>query len=94
MPKEKVKHAYVPDVHGKEKRKREPGKEGLLGVEGIKDDIILIPSKKRVARLTEVRRREKRDAKSQKPICIKQVFRGERAAVKSVTHLHILSEYL
>ena len=41
LPKEKVKHAYVPDVHGKEKRKREPGKEGLLGVEGIKDDIIL-----------------------------------------------------
>ena len=36
LPKEKVKHAYVPDVHGKEKRKREPGKEGLLGVEGIK----------------------------------------------------------
>ena len=43
---EKVKHAYVPDVHGKEKRKREPGKEGLLGVEGIKDDIILDSLKK------------------------------------------------
>ena len=28
LPKEKVKHAYVPDVYGKEKRKREPGKEG------------------------------------------------------------------
>lgn len=36
-----VKHAYVPDVQGKEKRKKEPGKEGLLGVEGINDDIIL-----------------------------------------------------
>ena len=46
LPKEKVKHAYVPDVHGKEKRKREPGKEGLLGVEGIKDDIILDSLKK------------------------------------------------
>jgi len=41
LPKEKVKHAYVPDVHGKEKRKREPGK-----VEGIKDDIILDSLKK------------------------------------------------
>ncbi len=41
IPENRVKHAYVPDVHGKEKRKREPGKEGLLGVEGIKDDIIL-----------------------------------------------------
>lgn len=41
IPENQVKHAYVPDVRGKEKRKREPGKEGLLGVEGIKDDIIL-----------------------------------------------------
>ena len=41
IPENQVKHAYVPDVHGKDKRKREPGKEGLLGVEGIKDDIIL-----------------------------------------------------
>jgi ribonuclease M5 len=41
MPEGTVKHAYVPDVKGKEKRKREAGKEGLLGVEGIKDDIIL-----------------------------------------------------
>ena len=36
-----VKHAYIPDIHGKEKRKTEPSKEGLLGVEGISDDIIL-----------------------------------------------------
>ncbi|MGN0107929.1 MAG: toprim domain-containing protein [Hominilimicola sp.] len=41
IPEKQVKHAYVPDVRGKEKRKSEPGKEGLLGVEGIKDDIIL-----------------------------------------------------
>jgi len=30
-----VKHAYIPDVEGKEKRKRTPGKEGKLGVEGM-----------------------------------------------------------
>ncbi len=41
LPKEVVKHAYIPDVKGKEKRKKEPGKERLIGVEGIKDDIIL-----------------------------------------------------
>lgn len=41
LPPDKVKHAYIPDVHGKEKRKREAGKEGLLGVEGIADDIII-----------------------------------------------------
>ncbi len=46
LDKDKVKHAYVPDIHGKEKRKRAPGKEGLLGVEGISDDIILAALKK------------------------------------------------
>jgi len=37
----RVLHAYVPDIHGKEKRKREAGKEGLLGVEGMSEDVIL-----------------------------------------------------
>ncbi len=36
-----VKHAYIPDICGKEKRKTEPSKEGLLGVEGVNDNIIL-----------------------------------------------------
>ena len=36
-----VKHAYIPEIKGKERRKQEPGKEGLLGVEGIEKDIIL-----------------------------------------------------
>ncbi len=30
-----VKHAYIPDVHGRERRKKSPSKEGLLGVEGM-----------------------------------------------------------
>ena len=37
----KVYHAYVPDIPGKEKRKRTPGKAGLLGVEGIPDQLII-----------------------------------------------------
>lgn len=36
-----VKHAYIPDIRGKERRKKEPSKQGLLGVEGISDDILL-----------------------------------------------------
>lgn len=36
-----VKHAYIPEVEGKEKRKRIPGAEGLLGVEGMTDDIVI-----------------------------------------------------
>ena len=36
-----VKHAYIPDVPGKERRKSAPGKEGKLGVEGMTPQIIL-----------------------------------------------------
>ncbi|MBO4941430.1 MAG: DUF4093 domain-containing protein [Clostridia bacterium] len=36
-----VKHAYIPSVEGKEKRKSSPGKEGLLGVEGIREEDLL-----------------------------------------------------
>ena len=36
-----VVQAYVPAIHGKEKRKPQPGKEGLLGVEGVDDAIVL-----------------------------------------------------
>jgi len=36
-----VKHAYVPDRYGKERRKRAPGKEGKLGVEGMDPQTLL-----------------------------------------------------
>ncbi len=35
-----IKNAYIPAIEGKEKRKEKPGKEGLLGVEGIDEDIL------------------------------------------------------
>lgn len=36
-----LKHAYIPDVAGKEKRKAAPGKEGKLGVEGMSPEVLL-----------------------------------------------------
>ena len=36
-----VKHAYIPDVFGKERRKAAPSKEGKLGVEGMRPQVIL-----------------------------------------------------
>ena len=36
-----VKHAYIPDRLGKERRKRTPGKEGKLGVEGMRPEVLL-----------------------------------------------------
>ena len=41
LPKEQVRHAYIPDVYGKEKRKAAPGKEGKLGVEGMPPEVLL-----------------------------------------------------
>ena len=40
LPAQGVKHAYIPDVPGKERRKRAPGKEGKLGVEGMSPAVL------------------------------------------------------
>ena len=41
IPPELVKQAYIPDIYGKEKRKAAPGKEGKLGVEGMKPEVLI-----------------------------------------------------
>lgn len=41
LPKDKIHHAYIPNIEGKEKRKDSPSKEGLLGVEGVDDETII-----------------------------------------------------
>ena len=41
LPREKLLHAYIPDVEGKERRKQKPSKAGLLGVEGMPPEVIL-----------------------------------------------------
>jgi len=41
IPAQYLKHAYIPDIMGKERRKRTAGKEGKLGVEGMSPEIIL-----------------------------------------------------
>lgn len=40
IPAQFLKHAYIPDVYGKERRKRQPGKEGKLGVEGMPPQVL------------------------------------------------------
>ena len=40
VPQRWVKHAYIPDIPGKERRKRQPGKEGKLGVEGMSPQVL------------------------------------------------------
>ena len=41
VPPEQVRHAYIPDIFGKEKRKAEPSREGKLGVEGVPTEVLL-----------------------------------------------------
>ncbi len=41
IPKEQVRHAYIPQIAGKERRKTAGSKEGTLGVEGVPDAVIL-----------------------------------------------------
>ncbi|MBQ7957368.1 MAG: DUF4093 domain-containing protein [Clostridia bacterium] len=41
IKKEYIKHAYIPELYGKEKRKAQASAEGLLGVEGVRDSVII-----------------------------------------------------
>jgi ribonuclease M5 len=38
---DQIKHAYIPDILGKERRKEKPSKEGKLGVEGVPAGVII-----------------------------------------------------
>lgn len=46
LPKHLLKHAYIPDIQGKESRKRTHSKEGKLGVEGMTPAVIMEALKK------------------------------------------------
>jgi ribonuclease M5 len=41
IPTEQIRHAYIPPIAGKERRKSSPSKEGLLGVEGVDNAVVL-----------------------------------------------------
>lgn len=59
VPKEKLTHVYIPDVFGKEKRKDAPSAEGKLGVEGVREELLLEAFKRAgvTASVTEGERR-------------------------------------
>ncbi len=41
LPPDRVKVAYIPEIPGVERRKRTPGREGKLGVEGMRPEVLL-----------------------------------------------------
>lgn len=61
VPAETIKHAYIPDIFGKEKRKTVASKEGKLGVEGVKKELILEALEKAGVFCEEIEKTEKRE---------------------------------
>ena len=59
-----VKHAYIPDVAGKEKRKKTASKEGTLGVEGMRPEILLSALHRAGASFSEHTERDNRITKA------------------------------
>ena len=53
VPPSQIKHAYIPPTAGKERRKAAPSKEGLLGVEGMGEDVLLAALKAAGATFTD-----------------------------------------
>lgn len=60
IPVDKIKHAYIPDIFGKEKRKDKPSKEGKLGVEGLPTEIICDALSRAGVNASKVQRKEGR----------------------------------
>lgn len=94
LPKDRVKQAYIPDIHGKERRKRTPGKEGKLGVEGMKPQVILDALRR--AGATFLEEDASAPAVSRKPLTKGDLFElglsgGPGSAAKRQALLHALS---
>ena len=53
VPPEQIRHAYIPECPGKEKRKAAPSREGLLGVEGMDSTVILAALRRAGATFSE-----------------------------------------
>lgn len=75
-----VVQAYVPAIHGKEKRKAQPGKEGLLGVEGVDDALVRQALLDALAQKPEPRRYARQGGRSPIPIYTSGGFPASPAA--------------
>lgn len=64
VPEDKLLHAYIPTIKGKEKRKSEASKEGVLGVEGVDREKLLEAIRNSGAHILDRRYEEQSDAAS------------------------------
>lgn len=61
VDKKYIKNAYIPDIYGKEKRKRKASAEGKLGVEGVSPELIMEALRRCGATIDESEPEPKRD---------------------------------
>ena len=79
VPKEQIKHCYIPQIEGKERRKPQKSKEGLLGVEGVTDEIICDAIRKSGATVLGEEQPERHDI-TKADLCLLGLTGGENAA--------------
>ena len=82
IPQELVKHAYIPDIKGKERRKKEAGKEGLLGVEGIDEEMLLSALLKAGCEIEDMPVKERRQTKITKTDLFRLGLSGGKGSSK------------
>ena len=82
VPPQYVKHAYVPDIYGKEKRKKAPSKEGKLGVEGMRPEILLDALIKAGATMDDASPEEKTEPITKTDLYFKGLSGGEGSKQK------------
>ena len=86
-----VVQAYVPAIHGKEKRKAQPGKEGLLGVEGVDDALVLQALRDALAKKLALPLQSRRGGKLLIPTSMSGGFRVRRVRLSGKQSCSALS---
>lgn len=84
LPPEKLRHAYIPDIPGKERRKDRWSKEGLLGVEGMTPEILLDALRKSGAHFLddEARQQQKSSVITRQDLFVLGLMGGPDSAAK------------
>ena len=82
LPRDRVKQAYIPDVKGKERRKRKGGKEGKLGVEGMPPAVLLEALRRCGATFEDEAPPERREAITKADLFTLGLSGGEGSAEK------------
>ena len=77
IPPQQLKQAYIPQLSGKEKRKQKAGKEGILGVEGMKPEVLLQSLRQAGATFSEEDQRERPQKKISKADMLDKGLVGE-----------------